>query len=316
MPSGTQQTTGSRPDTPIPVVDAHLHLWDPDRFEYPWLRQVPALRRSYLPADLTTATANLATSGFRLDAAVVVEAGRSDARAHDEVRWIEQLAADWPSLQAVVAHLPVEHGDRAADRLAALRAHPLVTGIRRNVQDEPAGFLRTDAFLRGVRLLRDCGLTFDLCVRHHQLAEVTSLVAQVPEVTFVLDHLGKPPVATESTGPDDADEPDDMPGGPGPGWRDELARLAQLPNVVCKLSGLATEAGTGWRGADLVPYLAHALAVFGPDRCLFGGDWPVATLATGYRRWLGVVHAACAGLSESQRRAVFAGNAQRIYRIT
>jgi len=286
-------------EPPVTVIDSHLHLWDPRLLDYPWLAQVPGLRRSYLPADLSTATAGLGSGGFHLEAVVFVEAGRTDADADAEVDWVEQLAAEWPMLRAMVAHVPLERGADTGARIAALRRHRLVTGVRRNLQDEADGFTTTDDFVAGVRLLGEAGLSFDLCVRHHQLPEVTALAARVPEVTFVLDHLGKPPVAVGDTAQ----------------WRDDLARMAQLPNVVCKLSGLATESSRGWLGHDLLPYLDHALRHFGPDRCLFGGDWPVATLATGYRRWLGVVRAACAELSEPHRQSVFADTARRVYRI-
>ncbi|WFE28033.1 amidohydrolase family protein [Solwaraspora sp. WMMD791] len=294
-------TTDHRtPDHLVEVVDSHLHLWDPARLDYPWLAQVPSLHRSYLPADLQVATTGLDQTGFRLEAAVFVEAGRTDRHADAEVDWVEQLAAEWPVLRAVVAHAPLERGGGAAAQVAALGRRRLVTGVRRNIQDEAPGFSVCDDFVDGVRLLAANGLCFDLCVRHHQLAEVTLLVARVPQVTFVLDHVGKPPVAAGPTG----------------SWRDDLSRLADLPNVVCKLSGLATESTPGWVGADLLPYLEHALRRFGADRCLFGGDWPVATLATGYRRWLGIVHTACAGLPAAQRRAVFADTARRVYRLS
>ncbi|MFY1637923.1 amidohydrolase family protein [Solwaraspora sp. WMMB335] len=296
-PTAAQPGTGT---TAVAVVDSHLHLWDPARFDYPWHATAPPLRRSYLPADLDIATADLDRAGFRLDAVVFVEAGRIDGHAVAEIDWVSGLAADWPLLRAMVAHVSLERGTDVADHVAALRRHPLVTGVRRNIQDEPAGFGLDDDFVAGVRLLADAGLTFDLCVRHHQLAEATALAARVPQVTFVLDHLGKPPVADGGTHP----------------WRADLARLADLPNVFCKLSGLATESPAGWVAADLLPYLRHALATFGPQRCLFGGDWPVATLATDYRRWLHLVSDACAQLPPAGQAAVFGDTARRVYRIT
>jgi len=283
----------------VNVVDSHVHFWDPSRMDYPWLARAGALRRAFQPEDLDTGPYQVDSDTYRLDAAVFVEAGRTDAEAGAEVAWVEELAARWPVLRAVVAHAPVERGADAAAEVAALARHRLVTGVRRNVQGEPAGYTATGSFTQGVRLLAGTGLTFDLCVRHDQIPEVTRLAQRVPEVTFVLDHLGKPPVASGVTEP----------------WRTDLARLADQPNTVCKLSGLATEAAAGWTDADVLPYLRHALAVFGPDRCLFGGDWPVATLATTYPRWLRVVAEAVADRPDSERHAVFAGTARRIYRI-
>lgn len=278
---------------PLPLVDAHLHLWDPARLEYPWLAGIPELHRRFGPADLDT-------GGHRLTGVVFVEAGRRDDQALDEVIWVEQLATQWPVLRAVVAHAPLERSGNCGRQLAELARHRLVTGIRRNLQDEPGGFALTGGFLAGVRLLAGYGFSFDLCVRHGQLPEVTELVVAVPEVTFVLDHLGKPPVAAGQLDP----------------WREHLSRLAGHPNVVCKLSGLATEADQErWQIADVLPYLAHALAEFGPERCLVGGDWPVATLATSYGRWLDAVGEAIAPLPAAAREAVLAGTATRVYRL-
>jgi L-fuconolactonase len=275
------------------LVDAHLHLWDPRRFRYPWLAELPALDRPFGPAALDT-------GGHRLTGAVFVEAGRVPAQALAELRWVEEIAAGLPVLRGAVAHADLERGPGVAADLRRLAAMPLVRGVRRNAQDEPPGFATSPGHVDGVRLLADHGLTADLCVRHSQLPEVTELVARVPEVTFVLDHLGKPPVHA---------------GGPDP-WREHIRRLAAHPNVVCKLSGLTTEAGPGpWRSRDVLPYLRHALAEFGPDRCLFGGDWPVATLTTTYDRWVAVVHEALAGLPPAHREQVLAGTATRIYRL-
>jgi L-fuconolactonase len=219
------------------LLDAHLHLWDPSRFRYPWLAGVPALDRPFGPAALDT-------GGHRLTGVIFVEAGRVAAQAFDEVRWVEEL---------------------------------------------------------GIRLLADHGFTADLCVRDRQLPEITDLVARVPQVTFVLDHLGKPAVRAGRLDP----------------WREHLRRLAGHPNVVCKLSGLGTEADPArWRPGDLLPYLRHALAEFGPDRCLFGSDWPVATLATTYDRWVAVVLEALAGHPSAHRELVLSGTAARIYRLT
>ncbi|GAA3341657.1 amidohydrolase family protein [Amorphoplanes nipponensis] len=275
------------------LVDAHLHLWDPRRFRYPWLAGSAALRRPFLPAALDTA-------GHRLAGAVFVEAGRDPAQAYDEVRWVEDLAARWPVLCGAVAHADLERGGDVAAALRRLAALPLVRGVRRNLQDEPPGFALADGHVDGVRLLAGHGLVAELCVRAAQLSEVTELVARLPQVTFVLDHLGKPPVRA---------------GTPAP-WREQLRRLAGHPNVVCKLSGLTTEADHArWRPGDVLPYLRHALAEFGPERCLFGSDWPVATLATGYDRWLAVVLEALHGRTSAQRAQVLGGTATRVYRL-
>jgi L-fuconolactonase len=275
------------------LIDSHLHLWDPRRFSYPWLADEPALNRPFGPAALDT-------GGHRLTGAVFVEAGRAPGQARDEIRWVEEVAAGWPVLLGAVAHADLERGREISADLRRLAALPLVRGVRRNLQDEPPGFATRADHVDGVRALAGYGFTADLCVRHSQLPEVTELVALVPQVTFVLDHLGKPPVRSGERDP----------------WRDQLRRLAGLPNVVCKLSGLTTEADLArWGPGDVLPYLRDALAEFGPERCLFGGDWPVATLATPYARWVDVVLEALAGHSPAQRAQVLAGTATSVYRL-
>lgn len=275
------------------VVDAHLHLWDPRKLDYPWLADLPGLNRPIGPEAL-------ALDGHEVAAAVFVEAGRADEQAFDEVAWIEQVADRWPVVRAVVAHAPLERGAEAAGDVRRLAGTPLVRGVRRNVQDEGPGFAVTEAYVAGVRLLADHDLTADLCVRHHQLPEVTDLVRRVPQVVFVLDHLGKPAVRDAVTDP----------------WREHVSRLAELPNVVCKLSGLTTEADwSGWRTEQILPYLRHALAEFGPERCMFGSDWPVATLATAYGRWLDVVVEALADRPVPEADLVLRGTAARVYRL-
>jgi L-fuconolactonase len=275
------------------LIDAHLHLWDPHGFKYPWLAGEPELNRPFGPAELDT-------GGHRLTGAVFVEAGRVAGQARAELRWIEEVAARWPVLLGAVAHADLERGREVEADLRLLAAMPLVRGVRRNLQDEPPGFATNAGHVEGVRSLAGYGLTADLCVRHSQLPEVTELVALVPQVTFVLDHLGKPPVRSGDRDP----------------WREHLRRLAGLPNVVCKLSGLTTEADLAhWRPGDVLPYLRDALAEFGPDRCLFGGDWPVATLATPYARWVDVVLEALAGRTPAERAQVLAGTATRVYRL-
>lgn len=274
-------------------TDAHLHVWRPDRLAYPWLAGEPRLNRTYLPADVDSA-------GHHVAAAVMVEAGRQPEQSLDEVLFVEELAAAGAPIVAMVAHAALERGDDVRGELAALGEHRLVTGVRRNLQDEAPGFAVSDSLVAGVRLLADYGYPFDVCVRHHQLPEVAELATRVPEVTFVLDHLGKPPVADRLVDP----------------WRADIRRLAGLPNVVCKLSGLTTEADhTAWTAADVLPYLRHALTEFGAGRCMFGSDWPVATLATSYDRWIEVVEEALDGLPAAERELVTTGTARRVYRL-
>lgn len=275
------------------VIDAHMHFWNPDMMDYPWLDEVPLLRRPHLPSHLDP-------GGPAPEGVVFVEAGRLPADWLTEVDWVEELARQWPSLVGIVAYVPLELGAEAAPYISQLAARPLVKGVRRNLQDEDEGFAVAGAFRDGVRLLADPGLVADLCVRDRQLVEVTELVRTIPEVTFVLDHLGKPQVRAGQWQP----------------WADNLARLAEQPNVVAELSGLATEADwVTWTPQQIRPYLEHALAVFGADRCMFAGDWPVSTLATSYARWYATVAGVLAERTSSDEALVLGDVAARVYRL-
>lgn len=275
------------------MIDAHMHFWNPDRWAYPWLDEVPSLRRPYLPTDLST-------EGPYPDAVVFVEAGGGAGDGLAEVAWVEELAAEWPALAGIVAHAPLERGLDASSGVTRLAASELVKGIRRNLQGEDDGFALEAPFRAGVGLLADHGLVADLCVRERQLAEVTELARLTPEVTFVLDHVGKPGIRSGRWQP----------------WADDLARLAEQPNVFVKLSGLTTEADwNAWTPEQITPYLEHALAAFGPQRCMFGGDWPVSTLATSYGDWYDVVAGVLANHPAADRAEVFSGVAARVYRL-
>jgi L-fuconolactonase len=277
------------------VIDAHIHLWDPTVLQYPWLDSDPDLRRPFLPVDLHRSGG---AGGWVM---VQAEAGHDPGR-HDlaELEWIAGLAASDPSVRGMVVRAPLELGRAASDQLDRAAANPLTVGIRRLIQDEPAGFARHPSFIDGVRAVGEVGLPFDVCVRAAERGEIAPLVDACPDVSFVLDHLGKPDIA----------------GGEWEPWREQVAELARRPNVVCKLSGLTTEAGAGWHEDAVRPYLEHALESFGAMRCMFGSDWPVATLTTAYARWFDLVNEVVAGCSEPEIDAIFAGTAERVYALT
>ena len=278
------------------MVDSHVHLWNPAQFRYPWLDSLPVLNRTFLPADFSTASA-----GANVEKFIFVEGGCEPTHSLAEVGWISELATREPRLKGMVAHAPLEKGGAVRAELATLASCPLVKGVRRNLQGErDIAFCLQPSFVAGVQLLAEFGFTFDLCIRHEQLAAVTELARRVPQVTFVLDHFGKP----------------DVRGKRGEPWAADLKALAAALNVVCKVSGLATEADWGaWGPDDLKFYFEHALACFGYGRLLFGGDWPVATLATSYQRWLETVQQLFSSAPETERSQLFQTNAERIYRV-
>ncbi len=277
-----------------PIIDAHLHLWDPQRLPIDWVVGDPVLNRAYTLADFDAHTTGLPVVG-----AVYVQVGVAPAYALVEAR--EIAALDATRVQGIVAYAPLEDGVRARSYLDALADVPRVCGVRRIIQDDgDSQICLAPDFVAGVALLAERDWVFDLCIRAPQLPAATELVRRLPQVRFVLDHIGKPAIRNGDLDP----------------WRADLRALAALPNVVCKISGVATEADLhSWTHADLAPYIAHAIESFGPERVLFGGDWPVALLATEYRRWVETLDLLIGELSSTARVAFWADNARRVYRL-
>jgi L-fuconolactonase len=279
----------------FPIVDAHVHLYDPGVIRYGWMRGRPLLDRPQGPAEL-----DRAREAVEVDGIVWIEVGADPGEHLAEAGWIAELAAQEPRVQGIVAHAPLERGaavEADLERLLELRP---VKGIRRLLQGEPdPAFCLRPAFLEGVRRLARHDLSFDICVYHHQLPGALELVRRCPEVRFVLDHGGKPAIRDHLIDP----------------WRAHITALADLPNVGCKISGLITEAGPRWTKAQLRPYLEHLLERFGFERAMFGSDWPVAEETHRYADWVEIVEGACAGASPDDITRLFRANALAFYRL-
>jgi L-fuconolactonase len=274
-------------------TDSHVHFWDRALMSYTWLEGLPSIRDRHTPEELHRETA-----GHVPDKIVFVECG---APWFEEVKWIEQLASTEPRICGIVAKATVNAGTQTSADIAVLRQHPLVRGVRHHFEHEKdPGYCARPEFIRGVNELAVAGLSFDICCKHPALPAVIELVRRCSEAQFILDHAGKPGIATGLLDP----------------WRDHIRALAKLPNIVCKFSGLVTEADhQHWTIDQLRPYAGHLLETFGPSRLLFGGDWPVVKLASGYVRWLDTAHELAAGLSAEEQALVFGRNADRIYRV-
>jgi L-fuconolactonase len=276
------------------IVDAHHHLWRDDQ-GYAWLDdpQLAPIRRTFSPAELR---AELAANG--VDRTILVEGGRCDV---DEARLLLGYLPDIPEVAGVVAWADPA-SPALGEIIAGYRALPgggRLAGIREQNQGfEDPGYLDRDDVRRGLRIIGDAGLAFDLCIRADQLAAAARAARELPSVRFVLDHLGKPAIRD----------------GGFASWAADLAALAESPNVTAKLSGLATEASwKSWTADDLRPYVEEALRLFGAERLMFGSDWPVCLLATPYASWVSVLTSI---LPPDARAMIFGGTAARAYHLT
>ncbi len=277
------------------VIDAHHHFWRYTDEEYGWIPpDWSALRRDFLPEDLAR---ELAAAG--VDGVVSVQARQSLV----ETDWLLDLAARHAFIRGVVGWVPLVAPDleQHLDRLAA---HPAAVAgklraFRHVLQGEPddAYMLRED-FNRGIRALTRRGLVYDILIFERHLPNAVTFVDRHPDQTFVVDHIAKPRIAANELEP----------------WAKNIRELARRPNVACKLSGMVTEADVlSWTPARLRPYFEVVLEAFGPDRLLFGSDWPVCLAGVGYAEWKTTVASALSALSATEHSAVFGGNARRIY---
>jgi L-fuconolactonase len=276
------------------LIDAHHHVWDLAARDQPWISgpAMDPIRRSFGVDDLGPEAAAAGVT------ATVVVQTVADVTETEELL---DLAEATPLVAGVVGYVDLAAPD-VGERLDRLRERPSggwLVGIRSPVQDEPdPGWLTRPAVLDGLREVARRDLVYDLLIRAHQLEAARAAVTEVPHGRYVLDHLAKPAIASGGWEP----------------WASDLAALGARGNVSAKLSGLVTEASwSTWATGDLRPYVEHALAVFGPDRLLFGSDWPVCTLAAPYGRVTAATRELVAGLSTTEQAAVMGGTAVTVY---
>jgi L-fuconolactonase len=277
------------------ITDTHVHLWDPARLRYGWLSG--DLARPHGLPEFDAARGKIAVGTI-----VFVEAGAHADDALAEAEWVTTLAAKEPRIKAIVANASLEKGDAVEPHLESLARLPLVRGVRRLLQGEAdARYCLRPPFVEGVRRLPRHHFSFDICIKHWQLAAAVELVRACPDVTFILDHIAKPDIKAGTMEP----------------WRAEMKRMAEMPNVWCKMSGLVTEADyTKWTPDDLRPYVEHVISCFGWNRTFFGSDWPVVTLASPYVRWAETLWNLIGEASADEKRAFFTENGKKAYRLT
>ena len=279
------------------VTDTHAHFWDVDTLRYPWIEKGSIFDRTFSLQDYQRASAAIPIARM-----IFIECDTHSSCSLREAQWVQGLAAVDRRIQGIVARVALtgNAGDVLAD-LDATAAVPLVKGIRDNIQNHPAGFAIQSSFVWGVKEVAKRGLHFELCLKHHQLGETLELVRRCPEAQFVLDHCAKP----------------DIRGGAREPWLSQVREMAALPNVVCKISGLVTEADwERWRPEEILWYARQAADAFGPARILFGSDWPVNEAAGGYPKWFGLAEVLASAWSMPERESFFWRNAERVYRLS
>ncbi len=273
-------------------IDSHHHFWQYDPVEYAWISEaMSSIRRSFGPEDLSQ---ELQTAG--LNAAISVQARQS----LDETWQLLSYAGRNDFIHGVVGWVPLSSPD-IKQVLDSVAAHPKLCGVRHVIQDEPdPNFILQEDFNQGVAALRPFHLTYDILIFERHLPQTVEFVDRHPEQVFVLDHLAKPNVRE----------------GLSARWRDGIRKLAGRSNVYCKLSGLATEADyRNWTENQLRPYIDVVLDAFGPDRVMFGSDWPVCLVAVSYTHWVQIVERAIAGFTSSEQEQIWAGTARKAYRL-
>jgi predicted TIM-barrel fold metal-dependent hydrolase len=273
-----------------PIIDTHLHLIDRSRLRYPWLAGEPKLDRDF-PLREYLAEADALGIGTALHMEV-------DVAAEDQEAETACVTGLGPPVIAAIAGCRPESPDFAAS-LERIAATPLVRGLRRILHQSPDELGLAPLFAENLRRLPDYGLSFDLCVLARQLPIALHIARACPDVRFILDHCGVPDIAARALDP----------------WRDGITRLAALPNVACKISGVVAYAGADWTTADLRPYVEHCIEAFGWDRVVWGSDWPVCTLTADLTQWVRATDELTSGCTDDERARLWSLNARRIYRL-
>ncbi|MEC0124899.1 amidohydrolase family protein [Paenibacillus pabuli] len=273
-------------------LDAHQHFWNYNVHEYGWIGEpMNVIRRSFLPEDLEPLLTNSGVSGC-----MAVQARQTV----EETEWLLHLAEQHEFIKGVVGWVDLCSAD-VSHQLEKYASSPWLKGVRHVVQDEPdEKFVLRDDFQRGIALLQQYNLAYDLLVSKEQLPHAIELVKKFPEQRFVLDHLGKPDIKASKVSP----------------WKEAIYALSEQPNVYCKWSGMITEADwENWKQEDFTPYLDTALEAFGPDRVMFGSDWPVCTVAGTYAQTLEIITKHMKSFSEAEQQMIFGGTCAAFYQV-
>lgn len=308
LPALQAATAQAQDNQPMPIIDTHQHLWDISEQNLLWLAGAPAvLRRNYLTKDYLQATAGLPVTAIYMEVNV-------DPKQHvDEAERILKLCRsdEAPTRAAVIGGRPAS--DKFPAYLDHFRDQPAIKGIRQVLHDPEIkqGTCLQPNFVRGIQALGQRGLSFDLCMRPSELADALKLVKLCPDTNFVVDHCGNadPKAFRPASG-------DEKPWHDAEDWKRQMGLLAEQKNVICKISGIVARAPEGWTTDDLAPIVNHCLDSFGPDRVVFGGDWPVCLLGSPLANWIKALQQIVASRPTAQQAKLWHENATRFYRLS
>jgi L-fuconolactonase len=273
-------------------IDSHQHFWDLDKLSYPWMPPAPSvLRRNYLPGDLKPIL-----DDNRFDGCVFVQATQVD----QEAEWALSLADQNPFIKGVVAWVDLKDAQVGA-RLDQLQKHPRFKGVRHIVHDEPDNnWLLQPSVLGGLKELERRGIPYDLLLKPPQLHVALPLAEKLPKLRMVIDHIAKPLIAQKKMDP----------------WARQMEEISKAQQIFVKLSGMITEADhKAWKSSDLTPYVNHVYQLWGPERCMFGSDWPVCLLAGSWKQVLAAFTQSLGPLKQEVREQILGGTAVKFYQL-
>lgn len=274
----------------IPLIDTHLHLWDLGHLDYPWLKNPEnPLSRNFLIADYHEATA-----GLPIEKMVFVECGRAPNQYLQEVDWVLGIQEKDKRIAGMVAYFPLEKGASGLREMEALAERKIVKGIRK------AFMPNHKAFLEGVKLLSRFGWSYDLNIRTKDLPAAYEFAKAHPDQIIVLDHIANPDIGNNEW----------------QDWRKGISAFSKLENVSCKISGMLTKTNPSEESIDqMKPYFETVLDVFGMDRVLFGGDWPVLLRAASYQKWVHDFYEMAHALTPNEKQKLYHHNAKQMYKL-
>jgi predicted TIM-barrel fold metal-dependent hydrolase len=288
-------TAAPKEDGMLPIVDTHQHLWDLTKFRLPWLKKGDVFNKSHVMSDYLQATA-----GLNVVKTVYMEVDVAPEQQTEEAEYVIDLCrrADNPMAAAIISGRPASDG--FARYIGQFKDSAYIKGVRQvlHVDSTPPGYCLDEKFIQGVRLLGEMGKSFDLCMRAKELPDAAKLIDACPDTRFILDHCGNP----------------DVKGKDRTQWQKDIREVARRKKVVCKVSGIVASAEPGkWAADDLAPFVNFVMAVFGSDRVMFGGDWPVCTKTATYKQWVEALREIVEDRDEGERRKLFHDNAVRFY---